>query len=440
MLSAMTTGEKWDGLLLDAGLVTMTGRDGWNRLDGGALAWRDGRIAYAGPASALPAAPASLAHRVLSAGGRTVTPGLIDCHTHLVFAGSRVAEFDQRQRGASYEAIARAGGGILATVRATRDADEDALLAASLPRAAALLAEGVTCVEIKSGYGLDLDGERRMLRVARRIGDELGITVRATFLGLHALPPEYREAREAYVDAVCDDWLPRLAAEGLVDAVDAFCEGIGFTPGEVRRCFQTARALGLPVKLHAEQLSDLNGARLAAGFHGLSADHLEWLSADGIAAMAGAGTVAVLLPGAFYALRETRLPPVDGLRAAGVPMAIASDLNPGTSPMPSLRMAMNLASTLFGLTPDEVLAGATTHAARALGLAGSHGELSVGARADFLLWDIAHPAELAYWIGAYPAPAVFIAGRERSDAGARGGTMKRIASPRVTAPTAIPAP
>ncbi len=398
------------GVLLDARLLTLAGADGHRVIEDGALAWSEGRIEYAGPRDLLPE-PFLMRNR-LSADGALVTPALIDCHTHLVFAGNRANEFEMRLQGATYEEIARAGGGIVSTVRATRAASEDALLEDSLPRARALLAEGVTCIEIKSGYGLDFETERRMLRVARRIGGHLGIAVRTTFLGLHALPVEYADDRAGYVAAVCDDWLPRLAAEGLVDAVDAFCEGIGFTPDEVRRCFEAARRLGLPVKLHAEQLSDLDGAALAAGFSGLSADHLEWVSERGIEAMAQAGTTAVLLPGAFYALRETRQPPIEALRKAGVAMAVATDLNPGTSPMPSLRLAMNQSCVLFRLTPEEALRGVTTHAAKALGLAADRGALKNGYVADFLLWPCAHPAELAYWIGSHPRPRVFVAGRE----------------------------
>lgn len=399
-----------DGLLLDARLVTLAGDRGYDVIDDGALAWRDGVITFAGRRADLPTGHANPLH-ARSANGALVTPALIDCHTHLVFAGDRAGEFEQRLQGASYEDIARNGGGIVSTVRATRESDEDALLAASLPRARALLAEGVTCIEIKSGYGLDFDTERRMLRVARRIGDELGVTIRTTFLGLHALPSDYRENRAGYVAMVCDDWLPRLAAEGLVDAVDAFCETIGFTPDEVRRCFDAARALGLPVKLHAEQLSNLHGATLTANYAGLSADHLEWLDDAGIRAMADAGTVAVLLPGAFYALRETRKPPIDALRAAGVAMAVASDLNPGTSPMPSLRLAMNMACVQFRLTPQEALRGATVHASKALGTDHIRGTLAPGQAADFLLWTVDRPAELTYWIGSFPRPAVYVAGR-----------------------------
>jgi imidazolonepropionase len=402
---------RWDQLLIDVRLATLADARGYGLVEDGALAVADGRIAWVGPRAALPGEPRALAARVRSCGGGLLTPALVDCHTHLVFAGDRSGEFEQRLAGASYEAIARAGGGIAGTVRATRAADEDALLAASLPRARALLAEGVTCIEIKSGYGLDLASERRMLTVARRIGEALGIRVRTTFLGLHALPPEFHGRQDDYVDAVCNHWLPALAAEGLVDAVDAFCEGIGFSPAQVERCFRAAGELGLPVKLHAEQLSDLGGAALAARHRGLSADHLEWLDAGGIAAMAAAGTVAVLLPGAFYALRETRLPPIAALRAAGVPMAVATDLNPGTSPMPSLRLAMNMACTLFGLGPDEALRGVTVEAARALGLAGERGALRPGLVADLLLWPVADPAELSYWIGPHPRPEIWLAGR-----------------------------
>ena len=390
---------RWDHLLLDVHLATLTANGKpYGAVEHAAIGWKDGAIAYAGPLDALPGDAAMLAHRVQSLPGVWVTPGLVDCHTHLVFGGERATEFEQRLEGVSYEAIARAGGGIVSSVRATRVADEDTLFAQSLPRARALLADGVTTLEIKSGYGLEPDAERRMLRVARRIGETLGITVRTSFLGLHALPPEYKERRDDYVSLVCDTMLPALADEDLVDAVDAFCEGIGFTPAETRRVFEKARELGLPVKLHADQLSDLDGPALVASFAGLSADHLEWTSEVSVRAMAAAGTVAVLLPGAFYALRDTRLPPIDQFREHGVPMAVATDLNPGTSPLLSLRLAMNMACTLFRLTPEEALRGATVHAARALGL-DDRGTLEVGKRADLALWDIGHPAELCYWIG-----------------------------------------
>jgi imidazolonepropionase len=396
----------WDLLLTHASLACFTGDAPCGLLTDAALACADGRIAWLGPMTEL---PGGQARQVVDAGGRLVTPGLVDCHTHLVFGGDRAHEFDLRLNGAGYEEIARAGGGIVSSVRATRAASEDALFAQSLPRARALLADGVTTLEIKSGYGLELDAERRMLRVARRIGRELGVTVRTSFLGLHALPPEYRERRDDYVALVCDTMLPALAGEGLVDAVDAFCEGIGFSHAETRRLFERARQLGLPVKLHAEQLSDLGGAALVASFDGLSADHLEYLGDDGVAAMARAGTVAVLLPGAFYALRETKLPPVAALREHGVPIAIATDCNPGTSPLLSLRLAANMACTLFRLTPEEALRGVTANAARALGLP-DRGTLAPGQRADLVLWNASQPAELCYWIGGELVRQVWLGG------------------------------
>nr|WP_244971064.1 imidazolonepropionase [Niveibacterium umoris] len=385
--------------------------EGYGTVRNAALAWRDGTIAWLGPESDLPREFNALPTH--DGTGGWLTPGLIDCHTHLVYAGNRANEFEVRLNGASYEDIARAGGGILSTVRATRAADEDALLAASLPRVDALLAEGVTTLEIKSGYGLDLPSERKMLRVARRIGELRGITVRTTFLGAHALPPEFTGEADAYVDHLCTGMLPALASEGLVDAVDAFCERIAFTPDQTARVFNAAAKLGLPVKLHAEQLSDQGGATLVARYRGLSADHLEWLSDDGIAAMKRAGTIAVLLPGAFYCLRETRLPPIAALRDAGVPMAVATDANPGTSPLTSLLLAANMACTLFRLTPQEALAGITREAARAMGLA-DRSTLAIGQRADFALWRIGEPAELAYALGAQPLAASWVAGRLRA--------------------------
>lgn len=402
---------RWDHLLLDCTLATLAGDDGYGLIEDGAIGWREGAITYAGPQAGLPGAAEALAVKVESANGALVTPGLVDCHTHLVFGGERANEFEMRLHGQAYEAIARAGGGIISTVRATRAASENALFETSVSRARALLQDGVTTIEIKSGYGLDLDTESKMLRVARRIATELGVTVRATFLGLHALPPEYQGRRDDYVQMVCDEWLPAIRQAGYADAVDAFCEGIAFTPDEVRRYFEAARSLGLPVKLHADQLSDLGGAALAASFDGLSADHLEHADEPGVAAMARAGTVAVLLPGSFYALRETRRPPVAALRGRGVPMAIATDLNPGTSPLRSLRLAMSMACTLFRLTPDEALRGATINAARALGLA-DRGVLAPGRHADVVVWDAHHPAELSYWIGGRLAARVFAGGVE----------------------------
>ncbi|MEO8137696.1 MAG: imidazolonepropionase, partial [Betaproteobacteria bacterium] len=331
--------HRWDGLLLDCRLATMAD-GGYGLIENSALGWKDGLLTYVGLIDDLPAAPHELAAHVVSANGHLVTPGLIDCHTHLVFGGDRADEFERRLNGVSYEEIARSGGGILSSVRATRSADEDALLAQSLPRARALLTDGVTTIEIKSGYGLDLDNESKMLRVARRISSELGIGVRTTLLAAHALPPEFTGRAEDYIDEICTTLLPAIAGEGLADAVDAFCEKIAFTPAQTRRVFEKARDLGLPVKLHADQLSDLGGAALAAEFHALSADHLEWTSDAGVRAMAERGTVAVLLPGAFYALRETKLPPIDALREYGVSIAIASDMNPGTSPLLSLRLAL----------------------------------------------------------------------------------------------------
>lgn len=397
----------FDGLIVNATLVTLDGEVGYGLVEDGALGWSDGRIAYLGRSEKLPAVCTST--RTIDAHGDCVTPGLVDCHTHVVFAGDRAGEFEQRLQGADYEQIARAGGGILSTVRATRAASEDALVAQSLPRARALRDDGVTTLEIKSGYGLDFDNERKMLRAARRIGVELGIGVRTTFLGAHALPEEFSDDADGYIDAVLD-WLPRLHAEGLVDAVDAFCERIGFTHAQTTRVFESARALGLPVKLHADQLSDGDGAALVAAFGGLSADHVEHTTPAGVAAMARAGTVAVLLPGAFHVLRETQLPPLAEFRAQGVPMAVATDCNPGTSPLQSLRQAMQLACTHFRLTPEEALRGATVNAARALGF-DDRGVLRVGMRADLVRWRVRHPAELCYWLGGNLVESIHVAGR-----------------------------
>jgi len=404
----------WDRFYTDCHIASMVaGAEApYGALRDAALAVDKGRIAWLGPADALPDRPAKLANDVVSLKGAWITPGLIDCHTHLVYGGSRVDEWEKRLESDSYEEIARAGGGILSTVRATRAADEAALVTDALPRLDALLAEGVTTVEIKSGYGLETETELRMLRAAGRLAARRDVRIRRTCLAAHALPPEYRDERAAYIDLVCETIIPDVAAQGLADAVDAFCETIGFTTEEVARVFAAARAQGLAVKLHAEQLSDQGGAALAARHGALSADHLEYLGADGIAAMTQAGTVAVLLPGAFYALRETKLPPVDALRAAGVPMAVATDCNPGTSPARSPLMMMNMACTLFRLTPEEALAGMTRHAARALGLQDETGTLEVGKAADLAVWDIAAPAELAYWIGGGPLLRRVIAGRD----------------------------
>jgi len=397
----------WDSLWLNGRLATMAaGGAAYGAIEDGAIGIAAGRIAWIGPQAALPAAPGKLAEKVHDLGGRWVTPGLVDCHTHLVHGGDRAQEFELRLQGASYEEIARAGGGIRATVAATRAASEEALYESADRRLAALLAEGVTTIEIKSGYGLDRETEARMLRVARRLGETRPVTVRTTFLGAHALPPEYEGRADAYIDFLCQDSLPSIAAEGLADAVDVFCERIGFTPAQTEKMFEAARGLGLPVKLHAEQLSDQGGAALAARYKALSADHLEHLSESGVAAMAASGTVAVLLPGAFYFLRETKLPPVDLLRRAGVPMALATDCNPGSSPNTSLLLVLNMACTLFRLTPEEALAGITREGARALGLAATHGTLEAGKVADLVVWDIGRPAELAYRFGANPAAQV----------------------------------
>jgi len=393
-----------------ARLATMAGDTPWGWLERGALLTEGDRLRWVGPDDEMPAGLAVDAEHDLA--GALVTPGLIDCHTHLVYGGHRAREFEQRLQGATYEEIARAGGGIRATVAATRAASDDALFASARERALALMSEGVTTIEIKSGYGLTLDDEARCLRAARRLGRELPLTVRTTSLAAHALPPEFDGRADDYIDQVVQ-WLPQWHAEGLVDAVDAFCDRIGFTREQTRRVFEAARALKLPVKLHAEQLSDQHGATLAAEYHALSCDHLEHLNDGGVQAMATAGTVAVLLPGAFYFLRETRLPPVTMLRAAGVPMAVASDHNPGSSPALSLLLMLHMACTLFRLTPEEALRGATVNAARALGLARSHGALAAGMRADFVVWDLEHPNELAYWFGRNPCARVVRAGVER---------------------------
>ncbi len=394
----------WDAIWLGGRLATMTGPAGgeaYGAIEDGAIAVAEGRIAWVGPRGELPGPPESLARKVHDLEGRWLTPGLIDCHTHLVYGGDRAAEFESRLKGASYAEIAEAGGGIVSTVAATRAAGEDDLLRAARPRLDALLAEGVTAVEIKSGYGLDLENELKQLRVARALGDTLAVTVKTTFLGAHAVPPEFADRAEDYIDAVVA-MLPEVAASGLTDALDAFCETIAFSPEQIARVFEAARACDLPVKLHADQLSDLGGAALAARYGALSADHLEYTSANGVAAMASAGTVAVILPGAFYVLRETQAPPVEPLRAAGVPIALATDCNPGSAPVTSLLLMLNMGCTLFRLTPEEALAGVTRHAATALGLGDSHGTLEVGKAADFAVWNIARPAELAYRIGFNP--------------------------------------
>jgi len=387
----------WDLLLSDAHIATMAANaPGYGEISDAALAMRDGRIAWIGSREELPEGDAT---RTLSLEGRWLTPALIDCHTHLVFGGDRSAEFEQRLEGASYEDIAKAGGGIMSTVRATRAMSADELFATALPRVQALAAEGVATIEIKSGYGLDVDNEIKMLEVARRLGDASAVDIRATLLAAHTVPAEYKGKPDDYVDLVCEELLPEVAARELADAVDAYCESIAFTAPQIAKVFRKATELGLPVKLHADQLSDGGGAELAASFGALSADHLEYTSTAGVKAMAQSGAVAVLLPGAFLTLGETQRPPIDELRRQGVPLAIASDCNPGTSPICSLRNAMMLACRLFRLTPLECLAGTTREAARALGLADDRGTLEVGKRADIAAWDVDHPRELAYWIG-----------------------------------------
>ncbi|MDB5674378.1 MAG: hutI [Sphingomonas bacterium] len=384
-----------DRLWINARLATMAG-DGLGIVEDGVVAARDGRIAYAGPRHGGP----ETADEIVDCAGRWITPGLIDCHTHLVHAGNRASEWAQRLEGVSYEEIARAGGGILSTMRATRAASEAELAEIALPRLDALLAEGVTTIEVKSGYGLTVADELKMLRAARALGDERAVRVVTTLLGAHAVPPEYAGRADAYIDLVCNEMIP--AAIGLADAVDAFCEGIGFTPAQTGRVLAAARAAGLPVKLHAEQLSPLHGASLAAGHGALSADHLEHADEADVCAMAAAGTVAVLLPGAFYFMRETHLPPVDLLRAHHVPIAIATDCNPGTSPTTSLLLMLNMAATLFRLTATEALRGVTVNAAAALGLGDEIGKLEPGKACDLALWDITDPAELVYRIGFNP--------------------------------------
>lgn len=396
-----------DTLWKDARLATMTG-DGMGVVEQGVIAALDGAIVYAGPQSDAPAFDAA---ESIGCAGRWITPGLIDCHTHLIHAGNRAQEFEMRLDGASYEEIARAGGGIVSTMRATRDASEDELVATALPRLDALLAEGATTVEVKSGYGLDTSCEIRMLSAARRLGKERSVRIATTFLGAHALPPEYTGDADGYIAMIVDTMLPEIARLGLADAVDAFCEDIGFTAAQTQRVFDAARQAGLPVKLHAEQLSNQHGAALAAQYGALSADHLEHLDEAGITAMAKAGTVATLLPGAYYFMRETKLPPVDALRTAGVPIALATDCNPGTSPLTSLLLVMNMGATLFRLTVAECLAGVTRNAARALGLADRIGTLEAGKRCDLAIWDIERPAELVYRMGQNPLHARIWSGR-----------------------------
>jgi imidazolonepropionase len=409
-----TVADKWDQVWVGANIATMSGADApYGQLEDAAIAVKGERIAWLGSAAEARRKAAAQRLEVHEAKGLWITPGLIDCHTHLVYGGNRVAEFEQRLCGASYEEIARAGGGIQSTVRATRAATAAQLHAAAQKRLRRLMAEGVTTIEIKSGYGLELSVERRLLEVARQLGEELPVTVRKTFLGLHALPPEFAADRQQFVQQVCGPWLETLAAQGLVDAVDAFCENIAFTAAETAQLLQAAKRLGLGAHVHAGQLSDMGAADLAAQWGALSADHLEYVSAEAAKSLAKAGTVAVLLPAAYFTLRQTTPPPVALLRQAGVMMAVATDLNPGTSPCSSILTAMSMACTLFGLTPEEALAGTTRNAARALGVLDDRGTIAVGKRADLAFWHVERPAELSYELGANPCAAVMYRGRMR---------------------------
>ncbi len=402
----------WDNLWIGGQIATLNPdiAGAYGLINDGAVACDNGKIIWVGPVSDLPGAQQSLAKNVTRLDGALMTPGLIDCHTHLVYAGDRANEFEARLLGKSYEEIARAGGGIRSTVKATRAASEDALVSASLPRLDALITEGVTTIEIKSGYGLDVETELKMLRAARRLSDMRLVNIQTTFLGAHALPPEYDGRADNYIDYICSEMLPAAHEEGLVDAVDGFCENIGFSLAQIERVFKAASELGIPVKLHAEQLSDLGGAKLAATYGALSADHLEYLGQDGVEAMAAHDTTAVLLPGAFYFLRETQLPPIEALRDARIAMAVATDCNPGTAPMTSLLLAMNMACTYFRLTPEEALAGVTRNAAKALGISRQTGTIEVGKSADLAIWDVASPAALSYHIGSNPLTTRMIAG------------------------------
>lgn len=403
---------RWTTLWIDTHLATFAkAGEPYGIVEHGAIATQGERIAWVGAAADLPGQPQDLAETVLPQNGKWLTPGLVDCHTHLVFGGHRAHEFEQRLSGVSYEEIARQGGGINSTVRATRAASEDELVNRARQRLDRLLAEGVTTVEVKSGYGLNLETELRMLRAARRLGAEAPVTLRTSFLGAHTFPAEYRDRPDAYIDLICNEMLPQVAERGLADAVDAFCEGIALSPDQTEQVFRAAMEHDLPVKLHADQLSDLGGAALAARYGALSADHLEYTSDAGAQSMAKAGTVAVLLPGAFFTLRERQAPPVESFRRHGVPMAVATDCNPGSAPVLSLLLMLNMACTLFRLTPAEALAGVTRNAAKALGLGDQIGSLEVGKRADFALWDVEHPGELCYWLGGNPCAGIVRGGR-----------------------------
>lgn len=402
---------QYDALWINVNLATFALPRAYGALDDAAIAVKDGKIAWLGKATDLTAKPAELAVQVFDGQGKWLTPGLIDAHTHLVYAGNRAHEFEMRLQGKSYQEIAQAGGGILSTVRATRAASFQELYDQSAVRLKCLLASGVTTLEIKSGYGLDLATEIKMLQVAKQLAKDFPVTIKTTFLGAHTVPPEYREDPDAYVNLVCEEMLPKIHAEKLADAVDVFCETIGFSTAQTTKIFATAQQLGMRVKLHADQLSDSSGAKLAANHQALSADHLEFTSEASVKEMAKAGTVAVLLPGAFYFLREKELPPIELLREYKVPMAIATDCNPGTSPITSLLLILNMACTLFRFTPEEALYGVTKHAAQALGISEDYGTLEVGKKADFVLWNIKHPAELTYYLGLNPVEQIIKSGK-----------------------------
>lgn len=404
---------RYDTIWTNARLATMVPDETpYGMIEDAALAAQDGSIAWLGPAAVLPDAPERLAARVIDVGGRWITPGLVDPHTHLIFGGERVADFERRIGGEGYVAAAAGGSGIAHTVALTRASDEETLLRDAARRLRFLIDNGATTVEVKSGYGLDVETELRMLRVARHLAAQCGVSIRTTYLGAHVVPPEYANRRETYLDLVCDVMLPRVAREGLADAVDVFCDSIGFSPRETQRVLATAQALDLAVKVHADQIEDTGAAQLAARMGALSADHLEHTDEEGVRALAAAGTVAVLLPGAYYFLRETVKPPLDALRRYGVPLALATDCNPGTSPLLALPAAMNLACVIFGFSPEEALAGVTRNAARALGL-DDRGVLALGKRCDLALWDVSSPAEIAYWLGGSPCAGVVVSGDAR---------------------------
>ncbi|WP_420549913.1 imidazolonepropionase [Curvivirga sp.] len=410
----------WQDLWINISIATMTEApdnsgfgQAYGMIEDGAFAVHQGKIVFAGKKDDLPSEPANLAVNIHDGNGGCVTPGLVDCHTHLVYGGNRATEFEMRLKGASYEEIAKAGGGIVSTVSNTRAASEDELYQSAHKRLSRLMEEGVTTVEIKSGYGLDTENEAKMLRVARKLGSDLPVDVKTTFLGAHALPAEFKDREDDYISLVCDEMLPTAVSEGLVDCVDAFCEGIAFNPEQTARVFEAAKKHNLPVKLHADQLSDLNGAGLAARYKALSADHLEYTNEEAVKAMATSGTVAVLLPGAFYVLKETKLPPMDAFREHNVPIALATDSNPGSSPVTSILLMLSMGCRYFALTPEEAFKGITVNAAKALGVFDQVGSLDIGKVADFVIWDIQTPAELAYNVGVNPAIAIYKDGVQR---------------------------